>query len=267
MPGSFFERIERIGRIFEHYKQAGDSDLPRLGIEDDFRAELEALLLDAAGLESRRGTNLEALQAGEDERHRIARELHDGPAQDIAAILAWIRILEETVRDVPQAASEIGEIRKVAKSALEGIRTTLLNLRPPALEDLGLEAAVTAHLDRLKALRPFEIRVSFEPGIARSLSRTDEIQVFRVLQEASSNAVRHGRPARVEVRAGRAPEGRYFEVQDDGAGMGKVSEEALSQAGRHGLKSMKERSEAIGGTLTFIPGEGGGTLVRLLIPA
>lgn len=265
MASYLVERVHRLLGLFDRYRKAVDEGEARRGIEDDFRAEVEALLLEVGKIESRRGKNIEALQEGEEERHRIARELHDGPAQDMAAILAWARILEESVRSDPEAArTEIAEIRKLAKVGLEGIRAILLNLRPPILEDLGLEAAVVAHLDRLRSIRPFESTVIFEAGVAEKLGGTEEIHLFRILSEAASNAVRHGEPRFLRIRGVRREGGVIFEVEDDGrGGIEEISEEQLMGAGRHGILSMKERAEALGGRIEFLARPGGGTLVRI----
>lgn len=266
MTAGFVERVHLVMNLFERYRKT-DDEAKRRFLAEALRSELEGLLVDAGGIEASRGRNIEVLRAGEEERHRIARELHDGPAQNMAAVLAWTRILEASILSDPeQAVEELRQLRELAKEALDGTRAILLNLRPPILADLGLKAAVQAHLDRLQAMRPFRAEVDFSPGLEGSLGPAEEIQIFRILQEAATNAVKHAAPGFVRV-AGYERNGRLvFSVRDDGKGFeGPLEEEQPARLGRHGVNSMRERAAALGGRISFERPPGGGTEVRVEI--
>lgn len=250
--------------------QAGDLDarVPYSPLRD---RELERLtgtfngMLDA--LESYRqrlsGIAARALDAEEQERVRIARELHDDTAQSLAALLIRLRVIRG-LDDAEARDRTIEDLRKEVGEALERVRRFARGLRPPALDELGLVPALESHVRGLDESVGAKVRVEAEP-IDERLSHQVELALYRISQEAISNAVRHARPDTVTVRI--RQEGRYLTltVADDGAGF-VLDEVTSGEEGGLGLFGMRERAGYVGGQLVIDTAPGRGTTVRALVP-
>ena len=195
----------------------------------------------------------ESTRATEEERARIAREIHDDPLQAIAGV---IRALGEP--DVDRA-----EARESLRDVASRLRTIATDLRPPVLDDLGLVPAIE---DACRRAAGIEVAAAGENasgyGAAGRPPAEVELAAFRIVQEALANAAKHAQGSRVSVRGSVARDAIALEVADDGPGMpGPRAGEALAE-GRLGLPSMRRRAEAIGGELTIASGASG-TTVRL----
>jgi signal transduction histidine kinase len=189
------------------------------------------------------------LRAIEDERGRLAREIHDAPLQELAAV---IRRLER----VPGAAGEASALRGVAAE----LRDVATALRPPVLEDLGLAAALADLGDTLAAAhRDIELRVEVDdlsPGGERPVPEV-EVAAFRVAQEAASNAIRHSGCRTLIVTGSVAPDAIDLTVADDGTGIGRETVAGARRRGHFGLDSMRERAEAVDGRVAIDSGPSG----------
>lgn len=205
-----------------------------------------------------------ALRATEEERRRIARELHDDVAQRVATVLLRLRLAERA-----EGAAERDEILATARRELadcsEAIRRLARGLRPPALEDAGLAAALRSHVrDRLED-EELDVELEVAEGRGDDVGEDLELVVYRVVQEALSNVVRHADADSVRIRVARA-EGRLVaEVEDDGRGF-EFEGPIETLDGGLGLLGMRERAHAVGGELEIDTGPGEGTLVRLEAP-
>lgn len=204
-----------------------------------------------------------ALRATEEERRRIARELHDDVAQRVAAVLLRLRVARRAGGD-----SEREEILEAARDELsecsEAIRRLARGLRPPALGDAGLDAALRAHFrERLRG-REIEVELEVEE-LGEEVSQDLQLVVYRVVQEALSNVVRHAGADRVAVRVWREAAELLAEVEDDGAGFELPGPVEVQEHGL-GLIGMRERAHAVGGRLEIDTGPGEGTRVRLSAP-
>lgn len=207
------------------------------------------------------------IEAGEAERVRVAREIHDGPLQDLHAVRARAAALaaREGRADDPISA-EVSAVARELRAIAEG-------LRPPALGRFGLAAALRSHRDRFVERHPHvAVSVRADPE-APALSPEAEASAFRVVQEALQNAVEHGdaRSVEVELAAGRGRAVRV-EVRDDGTGLPSPPDiDALVAAGHFGLAGMRERAVLLGGSFSIGPtrpgrSPGGGTTVTLTLP-
>jgi signal transduction histidine kinase len=195
-----------------------------------------------------------SIRAMEEERARVARELHDDPLQAIAGV---IRALDEPVPDTAAA----GESLRSVAARLRGVAT---ELHPPVLDDLGLVPAMTAAVGDGQAL-VHHTELENETGYGR-VGRPPadvELAVYRIVVEAVGNADRHSGGTTVTIR-GRVGRDRIeLEVIDDGAGLDSVAVERALRTGHLGLPSMRQRAAAIGAELELGPAPGGGTRVRL----
>ena len=200
------------------------------------------------------------LESEERERQRIAHELYSGTAQTLAGVLIRLRIAERHLSS--GADGSITEIREEVVSALEEIRGVARRLRPPELDELGVKVALEAHARSLGEGRRIEFRFH---GDVPPMSRESSLALFRIVQEALSNAVLHSGADTVQVRFSREGESVVAEIVDDGHGFDLGT--ALAQTGQSlGLFGMHERAGYVQGELSLESGPGRGTRVRVVIP-
>jgi signal transduction histidine kinase len=198
------------------------------------------------------------LRAEEDERRRIARDLHDQVGQSLTALELDLQALK---RGSPDAA-RIVRCLEIAAHLHENVRDLSVLLRPPQLDDLGLVAALRAHLDR--HVRPHGVQTRFEADIsAERLSGDLEAACFRIAQEALNNVLRHAHARAVAVVLREMPAELVLEVGDDGAGFDPASAlEAAAGGLSSGLLNMQDRAALAGGALEIESAPGKGTLLR-----
>lgn len=204
------------------------------------------------------------LHAQEDERRRISHELHDEIGQVLTAVKIGLQRLERGEAGRSAAPRVAASIRAVDR-AIGDVRRLCLGLRPPLLDELGLEAALLAHARRLERDAGLEIDVSARDlhGLPVEL----EIVCFRVIQEALTNVLRHAKAARVSVEARVEGERLRLAVRDDGVGFDLKTAAARGTMGRGvGLASMRERVGLLGGELEIDSRPGAGSEVRAWLP-
>ena len=204
-----------------------------------------------------------ALRATEEERQRIARELHDDTAQRLATLILRIRRL--ALEPDAEARSELLEqIRTEIVDAADGVKRMARGLRPPEIEELGLALAITAHVRSLREGASFPVETELG-SVDPHLNVTAKLALYRIVQEALSNSRRHANATKVVVRLFREGATVVVEVADDGRGF--LSSRAVESGGGLGLVGMRERASMIGGSLTIDSVPGRGTTVRVAVPA
>jgi two-component system sensor histidine kinase UhpB len=204
----------------------------------------------------RRRAGSAALRAQEEERARVARDLHDEVNQSLTGVLLRLEAARETAP--PALEAELSETKALANQAMQELLSLARQLRPTALDDLGLKAAIAGQVDQV-AGGEIEASLSAE-GDFSDLPDDVQLVVYRVAQEALSNAARHSGASRVEVTLRRAGIRAELEVSDDGAGF------AFSEAeGGLGIPGMRERALLVGGEVVIESGPGRGTMVRLTV--
>jgi two-component system sensor histidine kinase UhpB len=206
----------------------------------------------------RRRAGSAALQAQEQERARVARDLHDEVNQSLTGLLLRLEAVREAAP--PALEAELAETKALANQAMRELLSLARQLRPTALDDLGLAAATAGQVEQLAR---GDIDAEFgADGDLSDLSDDAQLVVYRVAQEALSNAARHSDAARVEVRLRRLENGGVeLTVADDGRGFAFDESE-----GGLGIAGMRERALLIGGELTIESRPGRGTTVRLMVP-
>ncbi len=206
----------------------------------------------------RRRAGSAALQAQEEERARVARDLHDEVNQSLTGLLLRLEAAREAAP--PELEPELAETKALANQAMRELLSLARQLRPTALDDLGLAAATAGQVEQLAR---GEIEAEFSAdGDLSDLGDDAQLVVYRVAQEALSNAARHSGAQRVEVRLHRLGGGGVeLEVADDGRGFAFDESE-----GGLGIAGMRERALLIGGELTIESRPGRGTTVRLAVP-
>jgi len=226
--------------------------------EEVARIELAFLRMMRRLEAERRRAGSAALHAQEEERARVARDLHDEVNQSLTGLLLRLEAAREAAP--PELEDELAETKALANQAMGELLSLARQLRPTALDDLGLVAAIEGQVEQL---RRGEIEASLHAeGDFSDLGDDAQLVVYRVAQEALSNAARHSGARRVEVRLRRAGgNGVLLEVSDDGRGFAfDESERGL------GIGGMRERALLIGAELTIESRPDKGTTVRLDVP-
>jgi two-component system sensor histidine kinase UhpB len=217
-----------------------------------------------AALTDNRRLARHALDAQEDERRRLARELHDELGQYLNAIQLDARALTTAAADASQheAASRIGD----NATHVYGVVSDLVRrLRPAALDELGLVAALEAFVDRARVLHPqLNVRIAFE-GYWEELGEALNLALYRIVQEALTNCVRHSRSPSLDIQLRReAAVGAPLELQIIDLGVGMEPRAALAAGG--GLAGMRERVRLLGGSFELLSQPEEGARIRVLLP-
>jgi two-component system sensor histidine kinase UhpB len=227
---------------------SGDAEVAELS--EAFNEMLERLE------DERRDAASRALYAQEGERLRTAQELHDEIGQRLTAVLLQV---EQAIRIAPEnVRPQLREVRETARGSLEEARRISARLRPEALDDLGLLSALGVLVDRLSEQTGLTIDTAFPSSLPR-LDRESELVLYRVAQEAMTNAVRHAGANRVTLTLSADESRIQLLVQDDGVGLNGA------RAGS-GLSGMRERAMLIGARLSVADRPGGGVEVGLDVP-
>lgn len=247
--------LRHMRDLMQGVEDPADS-LPAMADRDDEIGELaqafESMVRRLA--EERRTTARAALQAQEDERSRVARELHDEVGQDLTVLMLEAGALRKTTD--PATAARLDNLVERMRVIVDEVRTISVRLRPSALEDLGLEGAVRALINDFHRQSTVRIRLVCEARV--DLDNEQELVVYRVVQEALTNVVRHAGARHAEVHLSTHALQFELNVTDDGSG---VSGETGS-----GIVGMRERARLVHGRLTVSAREAGGTIVRLVMP-
>jgi two-component system sensor histidine kinase UhpB len=207
-------------------------------------------------LDAERSTSTaRAVAAQEAERHRIAQELHDQVGQDLTVVLLGLSQLEQRVP--ADVAGEVTLLRDSARSSLDDVRRVARELRPGVLDDLGLASALAAMCSDLAVHAGVPVRRTVSPGLP-DLGPDRELVVYRVAQEALTNAARHARAGELRLSLARVGGAVVLEVSDDGRPDGPIVPGS-------GLLGMRERASLVGATVRVDSGQRG-TTVRLELP-
>lgn len=196
------------------------------------------------------------LQAQEEERQRLARELHDEAAQSLTSLLVHLRLLERA-HEPEQAQQHVQKLREITARALDDVRRVALDLRPTILDDLGLGAALEWRVDEFIQASGVSATIQID-GLERRLARDIELVFYRVGQETLTNIARHAQARQVSVSLRRENGLLRLEIVDDGVGFNPATLPARTSRGL-GLLGMRERLAMINGSLTIESAPGRGT--------
>ena len=208
---------------------------------------------------------LRLVEAQETERARLAQEVHDGPAQALSNAIFQVELIEKLIdSDLPLARSELHYLRELLRRELDGVRSFISQLRPPILDELGLNGAITDAVSRLRTLTGLDIATDLAAP-TDGLTDAQRTVALRVAQESLQNVRKHAAATHVTVTTALRDDGWTLEVGDDGRGFDPGD---MAARGRRnfGLQFMRERADLIGARFDVRSHPDGGTVVRLVIP-
>jgi PAS domain S-box-containing protein len=208
----------------------------------------------------------QVISAQEEEQRRIARELHDETGQALTSLLVGLRALQDAPA-LDDARARAAELRRLAARTLEEVRRLSWGLRPVALDELGLVAALEQYAARYAGARSIAVEVHARGLDGARLPDPVETALYRIVQEALTNVAKHAGARTVSVVLQRQPEGVQAIVTDDGGGFDVRRALAVAGAGTHlGLHGMRERAALLDGEVTIESTPGEGTTVYARIP-
>jgi two-component system, NarL family, sensor histidine kinase UhpB len=262
-----FDPIRRVRDTMRRV-EAGDMTLraPISGYDpdaDELAATFNHML--AKLNESSRTRAAQILRAQEEERKRIARELHDETSQALTSLLVTLKLVEDSTTD-SEAHARVAESRAVAHQTLRAIRNLSIDLRPSALDDLGLVPALHGYIKEYQT--KYGLAVAFTvQGFKERASLEVETALYRIVQEALTNIARHAHATHVMVNLRAANGQAHLLVGDDGQGFDTAAPpKTPGSDGGLGLVGIRERVSLLGGKLDVVSERGEGTTLHLTIP-
>ena len=204
------------------------------------------------------------IAAQEEERKRLSREIHDGPAQMMANVLMRSNLIDRTFREkgADAALKEIHDLKISVRNALSEVRRIIYDLRPMALDDLGIDPTLKKYLSTIMEYNP-GVEIQFlSYNNERRIPSDYEVAVFRLVQESVNNALKHGKPNLIIVKLEWLCDEINVVVKDNGVGFDTES----VREGSFGIMGMRERIELLKGSLKISSSIGKGTTILMKIP-
>ncbi|MBY7144119.1 histidine kinase [Virgibacillus sp. NKC19-3] len=228
-------------------------------LQDDFR-QVNEMIEEA---KEKQEFGLKIIEAQEEERRKISREIHDGPAQMLANILLRSDLVDKTIREksMSEALNEMKDVRKMIRTSLYEVRRIIYDLRPMALDDLGLIPTIKKYVSTIEDYNGVQIDFS-SIGEDKRLNQKYEIAFFRLVQEAVQNAVKHAEAPLIQVKLEICTEFLTMVIKDNGKGFDPSTKKDKS----FGLIGMRERVEMLDGELNIKSAKGEGTTIFIKVP-
>jgi signal transduction histidine kinase len=204
----------------------------------------------------------------EEERRRLARELHDATVQDLIALNQQVEMVtREVSHNSERATARLQELRPQVTAIIDGLRRQIHALRPLYLEDLGFIPALEMLVRQLGQRHSLQSNFAVSGDVEAEPAMPIQISAYRIAQEALQNVVQHAQATRVEVTLHLADDSLNLEIADNGRGFAVPDRPYhLAQEGHFGLLGMKERAQLHSGTLQITSQPGGGTIVAVRLP-
>jgi signal transduction histidine kinase len=205
------------------------------------------------------------MSSQEQERKRIAQELHDCLGQDLLLIKTSAQMAAASEQLDPRAYERLTLIISLASKAVGNVRSITGNLRPPELDRLGLAAAIEAMADNVSESSKLDVQCGVE-HVDHQVPKADEINLYRIVQECLSNAIKHSNASHVRIQSHRVNGTLDLSVSDDGRGFDPSDHLGGGVSSGMGLVGMSERTRSLGGRLSIESAPGRGARVSLSIP-
>lgn len=258
-------------RLKESFKtvQKADNLVTHVGVALGYlTGDLQELTIQLEDMQQRQLMGLRIIKAQEEERHRVARDIHDGPAQSMSNVVLKAEICERLIDvDLLRTRDELQNLKKIVRESLQDVRKIIYNLRPMSLDDLGLVPTLQRFVMTFQ--EDTGIAVSFKTkGLYDDIRPVISLTVFRIVQEAISNIIKHAAAENVTVSLEFSDIELKLYIYDDGKGFEVSSLKARNEDinSGFGLFSMKERIELLSGEILISSELGKGTRINIMIP-
>ena len=229
-----------------------------------FNSDLKNVTLALEEAKLKQDFGIKIITAQEEERKRLSREIHDGPAQMMANVLMRTDLIERIYNDkgIEQAFAELSDLKQTVRNALSEVRRIIYDLRPMALDDLGIVPTLKKYINTVMEYN-VPVEISFRaPDSEKKLPKDYEVAIFRVVQECINNSIKHGKPSLINVKMEFSPTFINVIVSDNGVGFDTDQVKPNS----FGLVGLKERVDLLNGKMTIKSARGQGTLIMFQIP-
>src|SRR5690625_4233146 len=254
-------RLVQLEKTIEHADSLGQKvSVIASFLQDDFEEVNEYL----KSAHEKQQIGLKIIEAQEQERKRISREIHDGPAQSLANILLRSEIVELSLRNknIDEALYEMQSFRKNIQQSLQEVRRIIYDLRPMTLDDLGLFPTIKKHVSTLSTFNDIEIQRAWH-GQEKRLTPQYEVALFRLIQEGLQNAIKHADASLIKVLLEVHKDKISLVIKDDGDGF---NQEEGEKVGNDGVIGRKERVDLLDGELKIDSEINKGTTIKVVIP-
>lgn len=210
-----------------------------------------------------RDLGFKVIQAQEEERKRVARDIHDGPAQSMANVVLRTEIVERIFdhEGIEKAKEELRDLKKLVRDSLADVRRIIFDLRPMALDDLGLVPTLNKYIEALIEKHTLDIQFKVF-GKENRLPSTIEVALFRLIQESLTNVIKHAEATMAQVKVEFQDSMIYVVIEDDGKGF-EIDQQKSSG---FGIMGMKERVKLLEGDMIIKSSRNAGTKMVIKIP-
>lgn len=255
-----------LSKLRETSKKA-DNLMSQVGVVMDFiGGNLKNLNLRIESLQQKQQVGIEIIKAQEEERKRVAREIHDGPAQAMANLVMRMEYCEKLMKMAPdQVPGELSQIKDAVRLTLQDVRKIIFDLRPMHLDDLGIVPAVKKYLEEFRVKHCIDIETKFF-GRETRYTPALEIAVFRLIQESLNNVQKHSHASLATILVDVKGDYIVITIKDNGVGFDLEEVMVNKRGNRFGLINMRERVELLGGEMKITTAPKKGTEVFFRIP-
>ena len=240
----------------------------QVGVAMDYlRGNIDSIIGAMEDMNKRQVLGIKIIQAQEEERQRVAREIHDGPAQSMANVVIKADVCEKLLSmDLGKTRDELKNLKEIVRGSLKDVRKIIYDLRPMSLDDLGLIPTVQRYAYNFMEETGIKVDVSIY-GHQRSISSIIQLGVFRIIQEALNNIRKHSKATRVNIKIEMGLKNLNVLIIDDGIGFNDADQRNHNNGNEgFGIMGMKERAQLLNGKIDIKSNIGSGTKVILIMP-
>jgi two-component system sensor histidine kinase DegS len=238
-------------------------------VMDYLSGDLSNLDIHLDDAEKRKYLAMRIIKAQEEERSRVAREIHDGPAQVMSNVVLKAEICEKLIDvDLEKARAELNNLKKAIRDSLMDVRRIIYDLRPMSLEDLGLIPTLQKYVEKFSSETGIDVKFYCTGADKAVNDKNINLTIFRVVQESLNNIRKHSNANIADVRVEFTPENIAVRISDKGKGFDTnlLKVEKDDNSGGFGIFSMRERIELMNGTMDVFSKPGKGTIIKVILP-
>jgi len=238
-------------------------------VMDYLSGDLSNLDIHLEDAEKRKYLAIRIIRAQEEERSRVAREIHDGPAQVMSNVVLKAEICEKLIDvDLEKARVELDNLKKAVRNSLMDVRRIIYDLRPMSLEDLGLIPTLQKYVEKFSSESGIDVKFYCIGTDKAIIDKNINLTIFRVVQESLNNIRKHSNAKTADVRVEFTHENIALKISDKGKGFDTnlLKVEKDDDSGGFGIFSMKERIELLNGTIDITSKIGKGTTIKVILP-